>query len=120
MDSTTAGSIPSKKLTTTPFSLADQLSLSREMVLMSACRLITQKPPSVKPPVPGSWAFHQTGAVRRSSANSASGRPRCIMSGSTKSNGRSSVLVIAAISGGVIGVSFQTIHYTALAYVQDA
>jgi len=32
--------------------------------LTSACRLTTQKPSSSKPPLPGRWAFHHTGAVR--------------------------------------------------------
>jgi hypothetical protein len=46
------------------------------------------------------WAFHQTGAVRRSSANSSRGTRSCVQVGSVKSNPSGRVV------GVLIGSSF--------------
>jgi hypothetical protein len=55
------------------FSALEKTSLLRETSLTSACLVTTQNPSSSKPARLCGWAFHHTGAVRRSSANSATG-----------------------------------------------
>ena len=66
-------SMPSSKRMSAVFSQLENRSLRRETSMMSACRVTTQYPSSSKPAEPRRWAFHQTGAVRRSSANSSEG-----------------------------------------------
>jgi len=65
------------------FSQVEYVSLSRETATMSACLVTAQNPSSSKGP--GRCGFHQTGAVRRSSANSSWGTRAAYRSGSVRS-----------------------------------
>ncbi len=75
----------SAKRMTTPFRFVDHRSPSREISRMSRCLVITQYPPSSKTVLPSGCSFHQTGAVWRNCANSATGMPSWMRSGSVKS-----------------------------------
>ncbi len=55
------------------FSSLEYTSLLRETSSTSACLVTTQYPSSSKPEAPRGCAFHHTGIVRRSSANSSVG-----------------------------------------------
>ncbi len=69
-----ARSMSSLKRGIAVFSQLENTSLRRETSRTSSCRETTQKPSSWKPPLSGGdFLFHQTGAVRRSSANSSNG-----------------------------------------------
>jgi hypothetical protein len=60
-------------------------SLRRDTSSTSACLVTTQYPSSSKPEAPRGCGFHQTGALRRSSANSSAGTLLAYRSGSVKS-----------------------------------
>ncbi len=65
--------MPSSNRTIAVFSqLENSLSLC-ETAITSACRVTAQKPVSPNPVAPVGCSFHQTGADRRSSANSSVG-----------------------------------------------
>lgn len=88
----------SLKRMTAVFSWEENNSGYVETYLTSAWRVTAQHPSSSKPVVPRGWGHHQTGAVRRSSANSGSGtRPRS-RSGSvaSKPSGRWGRVVIGS------------------------
>ncbi len=57
-----------------PLSRLEKTSLRSDTSFTSLCFVTTQKPPSLKPPLPIGWSHHQTGALWRSSASSSTGR----------------------------------------------
>src|SRR5450755_1718467 len=77
--------------------------------MMSACLVTAQKPSSSKPAEPWRWAFHQTGEVRRSSANSCVGTRLAYRSGSVKSN-PGGISGSATAASGVIGNGTRSTH----------
>jgi len=84
------------------FSSLEYRSLRRETSSTSACLVTTQYPSSSNPEAPRGWAFHQTGAVRRSSANSSAGTRFAYRSGSVKSK-----------PGGMLGSAIAASRYNA-------